>query len=476
MGNTDGMQDALFSDRSPQRRLFLVRSMCRSVPYCAFIVLIMVLSELFSLEVAAFWIYLAAGIFTLLFTEDSLGIVPIALCGYMTVSRPNSTVHFLGNTIFDSPAYLVQFAVILGIGVCALAVSFAVALRRRKRRGAPLLLNGFIALGAAYMLGGILSDGFGYKTVLFGFVQFVSLALFYVYFHYTVEWERVPKRYAPALVLLIGLGLLIQIAGMYRWEIREGENVVRKLLFTGWGTYNNVACMLAMCIPAPFYFAWERRHAWAYALLGCAFYTGVLFTQSRGGILFGGVLFVICAFYTVYTVKQGERTGVFLVFLAYFAALLLALSSLGGELHGLFASLLKAGADDSNRKEIYRNCFRVFLSHPVFGVGFYATPGFAFPSEWSFLPPRAHNTYLQLLATGGIVLFAAYVYHRITTLRLLLCRPTREKTFTLLCVAALLMTSFVDCHFFNIGPPILYGVLLGFAEHAPPPSRLKTRE
>lgn len=54
-------------------------------------------------------------------------------------------------------------------------------------------------------------------------------------------------------------------------------------------------------------------------------------------------------------------------------------------------------------------------------------------------------------------------------------RPTPRKTFLGLCVLALLLTSFVDCHFFNFGPVIIYSALLLFIEKdSPADKRLKT--
>ncbi|MBP5242287.1 MAG: hypothetical protein J6Z36_01175 [Clostridia bacterium] len=51
------------------------------------------------------------------------------------------------------------------------------------------------------------------------------------------------------------------------------------------------------------------------------------------------------------------------------------------------------------------------------------------------------------------------------TVILFVKKPTLAKTFIGLGVLALLLTSLLDCHFFNIGPGILYSVFLAFAEH-----------
>ena len=47
------------------------------------------------------------------------------------------------------------------------------------------------------------------------------------------------------------------------------EGVDRGDLTTGWGMYNNIGCIIAMCIPASFYFASVKAKGWRFTLLGC---------------------------------------------------------------------------------------------------------------------------------------------------------------------------------------------------------------
>lgn len=82
----------------------------------------------------------------------------------------------------------------------------------------------------------------------------------------------------------------------------------------------------------------------------------------------------------------------------------------------------------------------------------------------TFIPARWHNTIIQIVASTGFVGLVAYVLHRIRTLELFFRRPALEKTYIGFCVLALLLSSLVDCHFFNIGPGLLYGLLLACAE------------
>ena len=122
------------------------------------------------------------------------------------------------------------------------------------------------------------------------------------------------------------------------------------------------------------------------------------------------------------------------------------------------------------RLETYVEGFRQFSKFPVFGGSFFPLKKDLY--QWAFdgttfaylFPPRWHNTLIQLVATGGVACLAAYVVHRIQTIRLFTKNFSGEKLFVGLSIAVLLLTSMVDCHFFNLGPALLYSAMLAVVE------------
>ena len=52
---------------------------------------------------------------------------------------------------------------------------------------------GFIFLGLTYILGGLFSDSYNFKTAFFGLLQIITLFFTYFCFYYTVDWKRVTK-------------------------------------------------------------------------------------------------------------------------------------------------------------------------------------------------------------------------------------------------------------------------------------------
>ena len=124
----------------------------------------------------------------------------------------------------------------------------------------------------------------------------------------------------------------------------------------------------------------------------------------------------------------------------------------------------------NSRDKLLINGLKQFKSHPVFGGSFYPQGEYV-PWDWSdleafssFFPPRWHNTITQLLASAGVVGIAAYAFHRFQTVKLLVTKRSMEKTFILIYLGVLLGASMFDCHFFNIGPVLLYSMALAFAE------------
>lgn len=445
-----------------------IASFFHSPVYAVLVVGLMVCSETMSRELEVYYLYLAFLLFGFLFSDDALPGVPIACCAYMTLSKPNNPIKHLETTAFRDPAFLIQFVFILAVALFLVVAKFvSMVVAHRTGLSLPRLLGGLIVLGIAYLLGGVFAvpEPERMRSALFGLVQFLAIAFFYTFFVLAVDWDRLRKSYLPILFFAIGVGMCFEIAGMYPVDkLFSATAVSREDLYTGWGVYNNVACIMAMCLPAPCYFAATRKRGWPYTVVAAVFYFFLCLTQSRGGILFGTVEMILCGVYVLLACRREARQGHLLVTIFALLALLFVLLFLHDEIERVFSKLIEAGVDPSHRDTIYKNCWEAFLGAPWFGVGFYKTPGFTFDQFAGFMPPRAHNTYLQILASCGLLGFAAYCLHRFDTVVLYLSRPTHEKTFILLSVLALLLTSIVDCNFFNFGPGIIYGVMLAFAE------------
>ncbi|MDE7296855.1 MAG: O-antigen ligase family protein, partial [Clostridia bacterium] len=430
----------------------------RSEWYIALIVVMMTLSELFGLELPYYYATIPLVALNVLFAEDALGIVPLICCSYMTVARINYPVTNPETTILRDPSVLTQIIVIASIDAAFLIARLVYSLIRNPNRTVPKLSLGFLWLGVFYVLSGVFSPYFSGLNVAAGLLQIASLCVFYFFLYYTLDWKRVPHDYVFTLFFAIGIGIACEILAMYLDDgIFQEAMINRDFLYTGWGTYNTVGCVMAMMMPAPFYFAVKSaRHSWAYSVVGVMFLVCVILTQSRGSIIFGSGVFVLCMVFTLITTKGRQRIYNFIVFALGALGLVLALSVFREEVERIFGSLFDKGFDSSGRLEIFKESWRRFCNYPLFGIGWMGTE----QGEQAFDIYYSHNTVLQLLMTGGILLFLAYIYHRLQTLELLFRHPTVEKTVIALCICSLLATCMLDCHIFSFGPGVLYSVLL----------------
>lgn len=466
-----------FPQLRERRAVIGVRNFFRSGWFAALAALLMACSEIFGLEIFVIYAYLVFGLLIVLFADDMLGIVPMVCCGYMIFSAENNPGKFPDSLFGQPQGQLALFYAVAVIAVMLIGRLVSMLLEREKR-GVPKLTVGFLLLGASYLLGGAFSPYYDGRTVLMGFVQIAALCGFYFYLYYTVRWDRVPKGYLPMVISIIGVGMLAEIVGMYFGEgvIREDGSINRVALYTGWGIYNNVGCVMAMCMPAPVYFAVKNKNGWAYTILCTVFYLGVMVTQSRGAMLFGSVVYLGCVVVTLVGSKKKERLWNAVVFAVLLVAVLISAVVFRDKVKDLFASIIDQGWNDSARFATWKACWQRFLEYPGFGVGFYKTPGTLLTEdgmftefvdgtpEGTFLALRAHNTFFQLISTGGTFAIVAYLVHRVQTLILCFRRPNAEKIVAALCVASLLLTSMVDCHVFNMGPGLMYSAWLVFGE------------
>ena len=453
-----------------------LRSFLHSVWYIVFVALLMVCSNVFSLEVPVFFAFLVLGLLVVLFDDDLKGVIPVCCCAYMSTSYANNPSFNVGSSVFYDPAFKLQLIFIIVVAVIALGGRLiTLIVNGEKKKKMPRLTIGFLALGAALVLGGLFSSYYDLRTAFFGFVILASLCGLYFLFYYGVKWKETKIDYFAYLFMIIGLALFFEIIGIYVLSDFFKPDALyyhdRAALQTGWGMYNNIGCVLAMSIPAALYLAATKKHGWAYMIASLFLAFELVISQSRNSMLFGGCIYGVGLIIAL--VKSSKRERIFNlivlgVALALVCAGVIVLAVVFREkMNGFFSSMMKLGFfSDNSRFNLYRDGLVQFTEEPFLGIGFYQCKAFRWGnlSENAFLPPRYHNTVLQMLISCGVFGLVCYLFHRFQTVWMLFRRPTMEKTFIALCISGLLLTSLVECHFFSFGPGMLYAVLLACAE------------
>ncbi len=434
---------------------------------------LMAVSNIFSLEFFVFYMYLGFAVCTVLFAPDCFPLMPMFCCGYMLFSARNNPAAHYGEHFLSSDGAKARFIGLIAV-IAVLLVTrtvFELVKKKRYQLRMPKLTWGFLLLGAAYVAAGLLSEHYSPRTVIFGALQIVSLCITYYFFYYTVDWENRRGRDIAILLCAIGIGMIFEIAGMYCTPevieaIRSGT-FIRTMLVSGWGVYNNVGGVAAIFIPAPFYLAAKHRGKLFWILLGFLFFASVIFTQSRGSILSGGTVLLLGILFMLIYSRGRARIFNLVSTACLLAACGVVLYVLKDKLDpSVFLSLKQVGLDGAGRINMYKYGWERFCESPAFGNGFYigedvlVQHGQDTLPDKAFLPPRYHNTFVQLLASGGVVALIAYLFHRVQTILLVVKKRTPFKVFLGLSVLSILIGSLLDCHFFNFGPGLIYGVLL----------------
>ena len=438
-----------------------------------------ILSNVFSMELVAYTLLLATGIYVCLYGRDLLPIFPIFVFGYISPSKgnnpglnENSVFSLQGGGVYLA-VLLIAFAVCLVYRLVTDPVFGGKKFLQKKRQ----LLSGMLILAAAYAVSGIFSGQwaeYGWRNLLFAFLQLVAIAGLYYLLSGAVVWESAPKAYLFWTGISLGYVLLAELIGIYVKESAIVDGVIlRERIATGWGHYNSMGALFAMVIPLPFFLTGKGKYAWFAYLSAFLFCVGLLFTCSRGSIIVGVPIYLATYVLSVLHSRHARLQKWTHVFHALIIGTpILVLVIFNDELQHLFRELPVLGADASSRMrlETYAEGIKQFIKFPVFGGSFFPLKEDLY--KWALnsttfgylFPPRWHNTIIQLLATGGVVCLAAYLVHRVQTIKLFTSNFTTEKLFVGLSFAALLATSMVDCHFFNVGPTLIYSGALAIVE------------
>lgn len=407
------------------------------------------------------------------FGRDFLPALPLAICAYISPSHDNNP----GRNDASVFALSEGGAYILMLAGCMIIAAIYRLIRDRKLGRSTFftckrqLLSGMLLLCGSYLFSGLGSDQLmlvGKQNIVFALIQCAALLVPYFLITGMVDWEKAPSAYLSWTGMCVGYVLLAELAFIYfQYDVILDGVILRDRIFTGWGHNNNIGVLLAMMIPLTFFLTGKGKFTGFFYLSGLLFLAGVLFSCSRGAILFAVPAY--CIAYILSLCHSRHARASFLIHILTILAVFGVYWFYSDDLLNIFQRLLTMGVHPSGRIPIYKDGIKQFLSYPIFGGTFY--PVDSFVPSWStsesfrtLFPPRWHNTIVQILASCGTVGIIAYAIHRVQTLLLFLRRPSGKKMFAFLSMLILLGCSLLDCHMFNVGPVLFYSMLLAFVE------------
>jgi O-antigen ligase len=229
----------------------------------------------------------------------------------------------------------------------------------------------------------------------------------------------------------------------------------------------------------------KRQHGMLYVALLLPIWTGLVLSNSRGGILamFAQISLAILLIGYLRHVIGDEDSRITraahskAMRFATLAILILAVAIgtvwVGGDrlitnfeaTGSEFSSSSPASPEGVTRNEIWRATLRTFAAHPILGVGLggYSVAITAHhEGSGKMTPQEAHNEYLELLASGGIVGFAIGLWFAFEVFRVVRANLRSTSKFRAgVCFGAVLGIGAVAVHsFFDFGLHLLANALI----------------
>lgn len=348
----------------------------------------------------------------------------------------------------------------LYVVVPLLVLSFAfnfLYYQRRQKLSRGRLFSGMLIGFLAALLSGLFYPAYDKKW--FFAVLGVGIGIYLVYFICINFTGKDLKNYICMLMVLAGFVVVFEIL---IWYLRQPDILVaieNKSLRVGWGMSNTMAVVLVMAVPAAVYLS-LRAGKWAFLYYLGVFCLAValLFTLSRGNLLFGTPVILISCLYGYF--KSRHQKLLFLTALIVLALCILIGAVFWAPLSEIAERLARFGLSPNGRFHDYNRSLNNFWAAPLTGVGYFK-PDDGSPVGFLW---KAHNTVLQILSCGGIVGVLAMVPFYYQRYAALLKNFSEFKFLALLAVLAFELEGMIDLTFLSIYQLFFVLALIAAAE------------
>ena len=326
------------------------------------------------------------------------------------------------------------------------------------------LFWGFVALSGGLLLNGFFNfKAYAPINITFALLLVFFFTIIYFAFYIGIEERKDVSEYVIFIFYVASVLLIAQMAVLLLRDatFSEGGAMIKESLILGWGMWNNVGGMLTMLLPVHFYYASTKKHGYIYYISAIITYTVIALTLSRSSLLFATVISIISV---VLICVRGENKKINKIITLSLLGIGVILAIpivilLWDKISAFFGSYINQGFNSNGRLDLYKHGLENFITHPIFGGGFDSCLEDNFGHGID--PNRYHNTIIELLATCGVVGFGAYCYHRYQTIKLFIKKKSDLSCIFLgMCALALLLTSLLDNHIFNLYPTMYYSIIL----------------
>ena len=419
------------------------------LPYLIFISLLTLAIWYFGWQAIGFTLFLAVCFFILIFSKNSIYILPFLLNG----------IFMLSQTEWDTglvPIYLFLSPIVMIIGMIIHSIRFKVKILRGK------FLVGIALYALAIVLSTVVNtDVYNMSTVLI-FAYAVFIVLLYGFFANTIQGDN--SLYLIRVLVILGLLISSEVLLFYLTiYLNEGSAAVHTALETkqidlGWGISNFVATYLIMFIAAITYFIKKYKMHIFWTVLALFEISMLLFTLSRAGLLafLATSVFLILFMFIKYDHKLKLLLNLFLAVIVFGGIIYFTKDYFITVIERLQNLLL----DDSGRIELWEEAVVIIKANPIFGKGMFAR------STGENELRMFHNTILHTLACFGVIGGLALVVQFFSILRIFLYKINQEKAILLIALIGANIHGMVDNVYLMPPYMVLMFVIIAVVENA----------
>lgn len=244
---------------------------------------------------------------------------------------------------------------------------------------------------------------------------FLGIGMVFIYFvleRYLLTYKGMGEYFSWMMVSLGIMGVFMLGLAYYEkyYDIAMFESRTRMQ----WG--NNLSNNLLLTMPFAFYLATKGKYTAFFIFVGLLQILALLFSTSRGGVIFGLMMIPLVLSATFYIAKH-QRLKFLTILVVFGGIFYFTTLTIVGSFTPLYEEIkvMLTVSSTEARAELYKLAVRNFFKHPMFGtgIGFDTSPYYA-PATMSMY--WYHSTFFQIIGSLGLVGVAAYVYQEIMRL------------------------------------------------------------
>jgi putative inorganic carbon (hco3(-)) transporter len=304
------------------------------------------------------------------------------------------------------------------------------------------------------------------------------------------RYANTERRVRVLVYTILGVAVASAVFGILRQTTQQQTGFVLPLLRKNQGyaqfiNKNHFAYLMEMALGLGLGIVLtggvKRDRLMIYVALLLPIWTGLVLANSRGGILAMLTQVVLAALLLLSfrtNISVGLRTALLVIL---FAGVLLGTLWMGGD---RLATNFEAATrefntgvtrDGASRNEIWRASLKMFAAHPILGVGLggYWIGITAYHDASGLMTPQeAHNDYLELLSSGGLIGLAIGVWFIVAVVRLVRKNLSADEGFkravrfgAILGIAGVAAHSLVDFGLHIIANAVVFITLIMMATY-----------